>query len=230
MMTMQQHPNEWPSPTPAPASSTGRSLLLLGAATVVMVLGSLGGFYASSSADSVAEAPYRSVPLVPVAIDRNAAPIAPVVARPTPLTPLEPSALPTGAPGEAQPPGGSVPAAPALAGAAGAPPAEVVAAPPEVVAQPSSEPSAEPRANPAAPGGEASGHKLHPILAHDPLPDGNDGALGEGEKAMQRRLEGRLASGQATVEELRMLKAICQHQGDAACKGKAQAALRKLSD
>jgi hypothetical protein len=210
MMTMQQHPNEWPSPTPAPASSTGRSLLLLGAATVVMVLGSLGGFYASSSADSVAEAPYRSVPLVPVAIDRNAAPIAPVVARPTPLTPLEPSALPTGA--------------------AGAPPAEVVAAPPEVVAQPSSEPSAEPRANPAAPGGEASGHKLHPILAHDPLPDGNDGALGEGEKAMQRRLEGRLASGQATVEELRMLKAICQHQGDAACKGKAQAALRKLSD
>jgi Rieske Fe-S protein len=228
MMTMQQHPDEWPSPTPAPASSTGRSLLLLGAATVVMVLGSLGGYYASSFTDSAPQTPYRSVPLVPVPIDHDAVPSAPVLARPTPLTPLEPSALPAGAPGEVQPPGGSAPAAPA--GGAGAPPAEAVVAPPAVAAQPSAEASAEPVVNAAAPGGEASGHKVHPILAHDPLPDGNDGALGEGAKAMRRRLEERMASGQATAKELTMLKAICQHQGDAACKEKAQAALRKLSD
>lgn len=51
-----------------------------------------------------------------------------------------------------------------------------------------------------------------------------------GEAATRRSIENRLQSGKVTADELRMLKAICQHQGDSACKERAQEAMRKLSE
>jgi hypothetical protein len=36
-------------------------------------------------------------------------------------------------------------------------------------------------------------------------------------------------SGKANKDDLRMLKALCQHQGDMACKNKANEAMKKLS-
>ncbi len=50
------------------------------------------------------------------------------------------------------------------------------------------------------------------------------------EAAARRQLEGRMQSGKATVDDLRMLKAICQHQEDSGCRERAQEALRKLSE
>lgn len=50
------------------------------------------------------------------------------------------------------------------------------------------------------------------------------------EMKQRRVLESRMASGKATRNDLRTLKAICMHQGDAACSGRAQAALTKLSE
>jgi pSer/pThr/pTyr-binding forkhead associated (FHA) protein len=52
----------------------------------------------------------------------------------------------------------------------------------------------------------------------------------EDEPTMRRRLEPRVYGGRATIDEVRMLKAICGHQGDALCKEKAQEALRKFSE
>ncbi|HEU4532628.1 MAG TPA: hypothetical protein VFS00_00875 [Polyangiaceae bacterium] len=241
MTTMQQHPHEWPSPPPASASA-GR-YLLLGGAVVVMVLGSLGGFYASSSSSgpSPGGAPHRSVPLVPVPIERGATPGDSAAARhPTQLTPLGPTTPLPGGPAvgstppaepvapppaaDLAPPGGA--AAPGASGEAlpgGASPVASGEAPPGEPARPVA--GAAGAATPAASG---PAHKVHPVLAHDPLPDG-EGALLESEAALRQRLEGRMASGQASAEELTMLKAICQHQGDAACKEKAIAARRKLS-
>ena len=47
---------------------------------------------------------------------------------------------------------------------------------------------------------------------------------------IKRSIEGRLNSGKATIDELRMLKAICQQDGDSACKERAQEAIRKQSE
>ncbi|MCU0657672.1 MAG: FHA domain-containing protein [Polyangiaceae bacterium] len=54
-------------------------------------------------------------------------------------------------------------------------------------------------------------------------PDANDT-----EMKQRRALEGRMNSGKATKDDLRLLKEICKHQGDAACKARVQEALKKL--
>lgn len=46
------------------------------------------------------------------------------------------------------------------------------------------------------------------------------------EAAIRRGLEGKVWSGKASVEEIRMLKAICSHQGDRACRDRANAMLK----
>lgn len=50
----------------------------------------------------------------------------------------------------------------------------------------------------------------------------------DGEMKMRRLLEGKMNAGKATKDDLRMLKAICQHQSDSVCKSKAVAAMAKL--
>jgi pSer/pThr/pTyr-binding forkhead associated (FHA) protein len=47
------------------------------------------------------------------------------------------------------------------------------------------------------------------------------------ESAMRKNLEGKVWSGKASVEEIRMLKAICSHQGDRACRERANAMLKQ---
>jgi len=76
-----------------------------------------------------------------------------------------------------------------------------------------------------------------PILA-DPAdvtigvaPVVDDGAGAEAaspdEREMRRQLEPKVYAGRGTVEEIRMLKAICAHQGDRACRDRAAALLPK---
>jgi hypothetical protein len=47
------------------------------------------------------------------------------------------------------------------------------------------------------------------------------------EAAIRRGLEGKVWSGKATVDEIRMLKAICSHMGDRACRDRASAMLKQ---
>jgi pSer/pThr/pTyr-binding forkhead associated (FHA) protein len=49
------------------------------------------------------------------------------------------------------------------------------------------------------------------------------------ETKQRRALEARMNSGKANKDDLRMLKALCQHQGDMACKNKANEAIKKLA-
>lgn len=49
-------------------------------------------------------------------------------------------------------------------------------------------------------------------------------------KQMRAALEGKAWDGQATVDELRMLKAICSHHGDRVCRDRAAALLRKAAE
>lgn len=57
-----------------------------------------------------------------------------------------------------------------------------------------------------------------------PAPDGTDT-----EMKQRRALEARMNSGKASKDDLRLLREICKHQGDAACKGRVNDALKKLS-
>ncbi len=57
--------------------------------------------------------------------------------------------------------------------------------------------------------------------------DTNKVVLDEGEAKARRVLEPRVWSGKATVEEIRMLKAICRHQKDGACVGRCNAMLQE---
>ncbi|HEU4409907.1 MAG TPA: hypothetical protein VFS43_31930 [Polyangiaceae bacterium] len=237
---MTQHPAEWSSPPRV--VSPARYLILAGASSLVMVLGSVGGFYAAAPASPAAKIEYRSVPLVPsVAATAPAQPVA--RPRPTVLTPIPP-------PGAAGEPAAAASAEPAVA-AGPPPPAEPAAAPPPpaepaaAAAPAGSVAAAEPAAAPAsaeahkapagaAPSGEAApalakaSGKAHPVIGHEPLPDGSFRWEQEAEAATRRAIEARLQSGRATAEELKMLKAICRHQGDEACKERAQEALGKL--
>lgn len=47
------------------------------------------------------------------------------------------------------------------------------------------------------------------------------------EAAMRRQLEPKVWGGRATIDEIRMLKAICSHMSDAACRNRAAAELKK---
>jgi pSer/pThr/pTyr-binding forkhead associated (FHA) protein len=50
---------------------------------------------------------------------------------------------------------------------------------------------------------------------------------GDSETKARKMLEGRVWSGKATVDEIRMLKAICRHQHDGACVSRANAMLQQ---
>ena len=47
------------------------------------------------------------------------------------------------------------------------------------------------------------------------------------ENAIRKGLEGKVWAGKASVEEIRMLKAICSHQGDRACRDRANQMLKQ---
>ncbi len=47
------------------------------------------------------------------------------------------------------------------------------------------------------------------------------------EVEIRRRLEARVWGGRASQDEIRMLKAICAHQGDRACRERARAELER---
>jgi hypothetical protein len=47
------------------------------------------------------------------------------------------------------------------------------------------------------------------------------------EAAMRRSLEPKVWGGRASVEEIRLLKAICSHMGDRACRDRANAMLKQ---
>jgi pSer/pThr/pTyr-binding forkhead associated (FHA) protein len=48
------------------------------------------------------------------------------------------------------------------------------------------------------------------------------------EMKQRRLLEAKMNAGKATKDDLRLLREICKHQGDAACKGRVSDALKKL--
>lgn len=50
------------------------------------------------------------------------------------------------------------------------------------------------------------------------------------EAAIRRGLEGKVWSGKATLDEMRMLKAICSHMGDRACRDRAAAMIKQKMD
>jgi ABC transport system ATP-binding/permease protein len=53
--------------------------------------------------------------------------------------------------------------------------------------------------------------------------------LNDGEAKARRALEPRVWSGRATVDEVKMLKAICRHQKDAACVARANGMLQQMN-
>lgn len=59
--------------------------------------------------------------------------------------------------------------------------------------------------------------------------DARDTVLNDGEAKARKALEPRVWSGRATVDEVRMLKAICRHQKDAACVARANAILAQMT-
>ncbi len=71
--------------------------------------------------------------------------------------------------------------------------------------------SAKPSSGPATTGGT-------------PNPSGID------EAQIRRGLEPKVWSGKASVEEIRMLKAICSHMGDRACRDRAAQMLKQKLD
>jgi hypothetical protein len=79
---------------------------------------------------------------------------------------------------------------------------------------------------------EPAAAQAQPLLADpapgmaDPEPERGDPARTKPpewgtENEMRRQLEPKVWAGQASTDEIRMLKAICSHQGDRACRDRA---------
>jgi len=62
-----------------------------------------------------------------------------------------------------------------------------------------------------------------------PQPSDNPGELDDGERKARKMLEPRVFSGRGTIDEARMLKAICRHQKDAACVARANQILVEMA-
>jgi hypothetical protein len=69
-------------------------------------------------------------------------------------------------------------------------------------------------------------------LAPSPSPDPSVGGVADepkggllDEEAMRRQLEPKVWSGRASLDEIKMLKAICSHMGDHSCRNRAAAQL-----
>lgn len=75
-----------------------------------------------------------------------------------------------------------------------------------------------------------------PLETFTPRPDGRvwgetlHGLAPAKLEAMRRTLEPRVFGGRAGVDEIKMLKAICAHQGDRPCRDRAAAALERALD
>jgi hypothetical protein len=181
--------------------------IFAGASLAVVALGSFLGFCTASATSSQAPEPIpsRSIALAPVTGSPSNAPAAPSEAvaahSPTSLTPLP------------------MPGAPSPAGS---PAVNVAATSPE----PAGGPSAVAAAPEAAPAGSAKGKKTgrkgHSFIE---FPDGPGEELSQA--SVQRSLTGRMHSGQASADELKMLQAICRQHNDSACVNEAGEALRK---
>jgi len=88
----------------------------------------------------------------------------------------------------------------------------------------------------APPAPEAAAAPAQPILADpgavpaQPEPAGEvetpAGPTAATEVAMRKQLEPKVWAGRGSIDEIRMLKAICSHQGDRACRDRAAALLR----
>jgi hypothetical protein len=63
-----------------------------------------------------------------------------------------------------------------------------------------------------------------PVVVED-APAAADAPPSPDEAALRQQLEPRVFSGRASVDEIRMLKALCSHQGDRACRDRAAALL-----
>jgi pSer/pThr/pTyr-binding forkhead associated (FHA) protein len=93
---------------------------------------------------------------------------------------------------------------------------------PILAADPWSTPAAapSPKTRPAPPA---------PAPAPEPTTKANELALQgpEGEAKARAQLEAKVSSGRASVDDLKLLRAICQHSGDRACRDRASELLRQ---
>ena len=71
--------------------------------------------------------------------------------------------------------------------------------------------------------------KKDPAAATAPPPAGGTPDNSDAEMKQRRALEARMNSGKASKDDLRLLREICKHQGDAACKSRVNDALKKMS-
>lgn len=105
--------------------------------------------------------------------------------------------------------------------------------PPEPTAKPVAAAPTAPAAPPDAPGGgtepvaatpkkKDDKDKKEPAAAGTPDPTSVDG-----EAKLRKQLEGKVFSGRGTPEEIKMLRAICRHQGDRGCAERAGGMLNK---
>jgi serine/threonine-protein kinase len=117
---------------------------------------------------------------------------------------------------------------------------EVVAAAPAPADAPADDPEAadDPNQEAASPRAEddtrhakddAPRPAARAARAADPIPAAAeyDGVMNE--TGLRRLLEGKVAVGIATPEDLRLLRAICAHQGDRPCRDKTAALIKRLS-
>ncbi len=94
--------------------------------------------------------------------------------------------------------------------------------PPPVVYQPSNPSGGSGNSSGTSPSSTADAPKPDKVAPTSDVPIG----LSEEEK-MKKRLEPRVWSGKASIDEIRMLKAICGHLGDRACRDRAASMLKK---
>jgi len=91
----------------------------------------------------------------------------------------------------------------------------------------------EPTVKPAGPGPGLGGQPFdpQPIAAPTPTKTADTPPVAPGgppdEAAMRRALEPKVWGGRASIEEIRLLKAICSHMGDRACRDRANAMLKQ---
>ncbi len=90
-------------------------------------------------------------------------------------------------------------------------------------------PPASTTAEPATPEPTAAAKKKGDKDKKEPTPAAGtpDPTTADGAAALRRQLEGKVFSGRGTPEEIKMLRAICRHQGDRGCADRAGGMLNK---
>jgi pSer/pThr/pTyr-binding forkhead associated (FHA) protein len=88
----------------------------------------------------------------------------------------------------------------------------------------------DPYESPTAPGTPGATAAAAPTTTAKPDATTGQGLPPQGppdEAAMRRALEGKVWGGKASVDEIKLLRAICSHQGDRACRDRATAMLKQ---